>query len=96
MYYAIIKFVKEWSDAEVQQLLATWDRQVIFISDCILILLTAPREVFSSDRVDNKPGDDNPDPDSLAARLTRRVQAMINEGAAALRVYTIVGVGESI
>jgi len=26
MYYAIIKFVKEWSDAEVQQLLATWDR----------------------------------------------------------------------
>ena len=26
MYYAIIKFVKRWSDAKAQQLLAKWDR----------------------------------------------------------------------
>jgi len=26
MYYAIIKFVKAWNEAEVQQLLAMWDR----------------------------------------------------------------------
>ncbi|KAF9784625.1 hypothetical protein BJ322DRAFT_1109335 [Thelephora terrestris] len=59
MYYNIINFTKAFSEAQVQQLLISWDR-----------------EVFVSTRAGDGLENEDPEPNSLAARLTRQVELL--------------------
>ena len=45
-------------------------------SDLTPTSMTASREVFSPTGMDDESENEGPDPDSLAARLTRQVEAM--------------------
>lgn len=79
MYYAIVEFMERWPEAKVQRLLAKWDRRQTLISQHFN-LADRPGEVPSPTQIDYKPGDKDPDPDSLAAQLTRQVGVMMVQG----------------